>query len=184
MKLYTRTGDDGTTGLYGGQRVEKDSLRVSAYGDIDELNSHLGLARACSLHPQITGMLTELQERLFEAGADLATPHDKNAKADKVERFSESRVAEAEKMIDDACETLPAMKYFILPGGSELSARLHVARTVCRRAERAVLTLSRHETVNPNILIYLNRVSDLLFALARRANQFEETEDIPWRGGR
>lgn len=186
MKLYTRRGDDGGTELFGGQRVPKDSLRVEAYGTVDELNSALGMALSGCRWPELTAILTTLQHRLFELGADLASP-PKAGTAEKAEgkpgsgpRIGAEQVAEAEGMIDGACAPLEPMRNFILPGGSELAARLHVARTVCRRAERLCVALARAEPLDGQVVIYLNRVSDLLFALARRANQLEGVADVPW----
>ena len=175
MKIYTKTGDDGSTGLFGGQRVPKDSLRVEAYGTLDELNSHLGLAVAA---------LLLLQARIFEAGADMATPRAATKSTANVTRIQTEHIAEAEAMIDAAWEKCEPMRTFILPGGSELSARLHVARTVSRRAERLTVALSRSEDLGPDLVIYLNRLSDLLFALARWANVLEGVSDVPWVSGR
>jgi cob(I)alamin adenosyltransferase len=180
MKLYTRTGDDGSTGLFGGKRVSKNSLRIEAIGTVDETNSAIGLARAGSNYPAITNPLIQIQDRLFEIGADLATPLD--AHASNLIRLEESRIAEIETMIDQAVERLPEMKFFILPGGGELAARLHLARSISRRAERAVITLAAEDQITPAIPVYLNRLSDLLFALARRANHNEGLDDVPWMG--
>ena len=193
MKLYTRRGDAGLTDLYGGQRVGKDHLRVEAYGSVDELNSLLGLVlTAAGVEPAISDPLRAIQSRLFEIGADLATPatdcdeegHEKPASGRKrsVPRVGSDAVAELEAWIDAACEPLPAMQHFILPGGSELSARLHVARTVCRRAERHCVALTHHEPIGQQVIIYLNRLSDLLFAMARQANQAAGVDDVPWIG--
>jgi len=184
MKLYTKRGDDGGTDLFGGGRVGKDSPRVEAYGAVDELNSHIGLAVVACGHELIGGVLRALQARLFELGADLATPRVV-AKADKVARIGAGQIAEAEGWIDAAWAPLAPMKNFVLPGGSELAARLHVARAVCRRAERACVALLRSDpTVGGDVLVYLNRLSDLLFALARRANQLDGVEDVPWISSR
>jgi cob(I)alamin adenosyltransferase len=186
MKLYTRTGDDGTTGLNGGQRVAKDGLRVTAYGTVDELNSFVGLARAGCSDEQLGSILSTLQARLFELGADLATPDqatNENASTNEgsVARISDAAILEAENQIDQLCQPLEPMKHFILPGGSELSGHLHVARAVCRRAERDCLALSRQEIIQREVLVYLNRLSDLLFAAARRANQLQGLPDTPWK---
>ncbi|MEX2215237.1 MAG: cob(I)yrinic acid a,c-diamide adenosyltransferase [Phycisphaeraceae bacterium] len=183
MKLYTRIGDDGTTRLFGNQIIEKDAPRVEAYGCVDELNSALGLAAAASTFEPVTTVLTRLQNRLFDVGADLATPR-KTDEADSpasIDRINSNDATELEQMIDAICEPLAPMRNFILPGGSELAARLHLARTICRRAERACVTLSRTEPGLKDVVIFLNRVSDLLFALARRANQLAGVEDVPWR---
>jgi len=183
MKLYTRHGDDGTTGLFGGQRVPKDDPRVEAYGTVDELNSLIGLA-VCSVDDDdnLLAMLESIQHRLFEIGADLSTPRKpaESATQGYVPRIDEDRIVELERWIDRVCEGLSEMKTFILPGGTELAARLHVARAVCRRAERLCVTLSKTEPIGDTVIIYLNRLSDLLFALARRANHRACIADVPW----
>ncbi len=176
MKLYTRTGDDGQTSLHGGTRVEKDCLRVETYGTVDELNSWIGWTRTDCSHPPLSTILEQIQCELFEMGAELAA-------ADHAEsRIDDRHIVALERHIDDVCRELPPMKHFILPGGSVLAARLHVARTVCRRAERLCVRLAREQTVNPRTIIYLNRLSDLLFAMARRANQLAGVDDVPWKG--
>jgi cob(I)alamin adenosyltransferase len=187
MKLYTRQGDAGQTQLFGGQRVRKDDLRVEAYGTVDELNALLGVCLAACTDDEVRDILTRLQHRLFEVGSDLATPPrpDDDDKRDTpsprtVPVITAEQIAQAEGWIDTVCARLPPMRYFILPGGTELSARLHQARTVCRRAERRVVTLAQHEPVNAEVVIYLNRLSDLLFALSRYANHLAGVEDTPW----
>jgi cob(I)alamin adenosyltransferase len=184
MKLYTRTGDDGHTGLFGGQRVEKDALRVEAYGTVDELNATLGLALAAAPHPELGDLLTRLQSRLFDLGSDLACPRPAQEAGDILEgkRINDNDITGLERDIDAVSEALPPMRHFILPGGTELSARLHHARTVCRRAERLCFRLSRNEYVGDHVTVFLNRLSDLLFAMARRANQLNGVEDVPWIG--
>lgn len=184
MKLYTRTGDDGTTALFGGQRVSKDHPRVAAYGTVDELNACLGLAAAAcdadnALHAEFLTIFAELQSRLFDIGADLATPEGDKHEA-KVMRITDEHVREVEKWIDAMEQGNAAMKSFVLPGGSELAARLHLARTVCRRAERMMITLGHNEPVSDGAAVYVNRVSDLLFAMARRANADTNVPDVPW----
>lgn len=185
MPLYTRSGDDGSTGLFGGDRVGKDHPRVEAYGDVDELNACLGLAAAeidRLARPELKRprhILAALQSRLFDLGADLATPEQSKHEA-KVNRISSQHVQEAERWIDEIDSRNHPMRQFILPGGSELAARLHMARTVCRRVERAMVRLARSEPVNDSALIYVNRVSDLLFALARSANGALGVADVPW----
>ncbi len=190
MKLYTKRGDDGGTDLFGGQRVAKDDLRVEAYGTVDELNSTLGLAATACDQTELTAIFTTLQNRLFDLGADLATPTVADdaagggagaAAARKVRRIDQTHIDELERLIDRTCEPLPAMRYFVLPGGTELAARLHVARTVCRRAERLCVRLGRSEPVGTQTIIFLNRLSDLLFAMARRANQLAGVEDVAWK---
>lgn len=169
------------TDLYRGGRVRKDDLRVAAYGDVDELNSHLGLARTGAREKAevaVVEPLETVQSRLFDLGADLATPVDATAEA--VGRIGELEIAEAERWIDAASAAVPPLKAFILPGGSELAARLHVARTVCRRAERSCVALAAVEPIGPDVGVYLNRLSDLLFALARQANAVAGVADVAW----
>lgn len=186
MKLYTRTGDDGHTGLFGGQRVEKDALRVEAYGTVDELNATLGLALAAAPQGELADTLTRLQSRLFDLGSDLACPRPAQYGGDILEgkRISDHDITGLESDIDAVSEALQPMRHFILPGGTELSARLHYARTVCRRAERLCTRLSRNEYVGDHVTVFLNRLSDLLFAMARRANQLNGVDDVPWIGRR
>jgi cob(I)alamin adenosyltransferase len=178
MKIYTKTGDKGTTGLYGGRRVSKDSPRISAYGDVDELNALLGVARSESRHEPIQKVLGEIQAHLFILGAELASPKPDN----KIPVVTASHIDGLERQIDVITESLSPMKNFILPGGSKASAYLHLARTVCRRAERSVVHLSglNQESVSDWVIVYLNRLSDFLFVLARLANQLENIPDIPW----
>lgn len=181
MRIYTRTGDDGETGLYGGQRVNKDHPRVSAYGDVDELNAFLGFCLADGLPPAMEPLLLRVQAELFTLGADLATPDDAPAgAAAKAPRVNEGMAAALEPEIDRWDNDLPPLRQFILPGGDAAAARLHVARAVCRRAERSVVTLTGLEDVNPEIVVYLNRLSDLLFVLARAANHLASVEETPW----
>lgn len=178
MKIYTKTGDKGMTGLYGGGRVSKSSPRIAAYGEIDELNALLGLARAETPHSQLKKTLGEVQATLFTLGAQLASP-----KVDpKIEVITAKHVDGLERQIDVITESLSPLKSFILPGGSKTSAMLHFARTVCRRAERSAVHLTSlpGEAVDHWVLIYINRLSDFLFILARLANQLENIEDIPW----
>lgn len=186
MKLYTRTGDDGMTGLFGGQRVSKDDLRIEACGAVDELNATLGLALVVCRDEHLANILQAIQCRLFEIGADLSTPRSSADVEDMpgALRVEDLHVEELERWIDEVCALLPEMKSFILPGGSELAARLHLARTTCRRAERRCVALNRHGPITPAVMVYLNRLSDLLFALARRANQIEGIADVPWISGR
>jgi len=183
MKLYTKTGDDGTTSLVNGQRVGKDCLRVEACGAIDALSSDIGLAAAACKPTDLLEILRTIQFQLFELNADLMTPSDtgKNQPATASKsRLDPSAIPQIEQTIDTICSTLEPMKWFILPGGSELAARLHVARTTCRLAERRAIALGRAEPISHHGLVYLNRLSDLLFAMARRANKLEGTADIPW----
>lgn len=178
MKIYTKTGDQGTTSLFAGGRVPKSHLRVEAYGTVDELNSHLGLARAQQPGEQTRLWLEQAQNQLFHLGADLATPLD--AKADWITRIDSAAVAWLEATIDQMTADLPALKHFILPGGSLAAAQLHIARTVCRRAERLVVALQAQEPLNDQALPYLNRLSDWLFTLARWENQQAGIAEETW----
>ena len=179
MKIYTKTGDDGTTGLFGGARVRKDDARVEAYGTVDELNSVIGLARAARLPEDVEEVLGAVQEHLFVAGSELATVPGKEEKL-PMPLLGASETALLERAIDALEATLPPLTTFILPGGGLGGAALHQARTVCRRAERATLAASREAPVRPEVLVYLNRLSDLLFVAARRANQAAGVADVPW----
>lgn len=181
MKIYTKTGDGGDTGLFGGGRVPKDHRRVAAYGAVDELNAAIGLARA--LEPAVLedALLQAVQRDLFAIGGQLASPEPaKVAKALVKAALEQGRVAALEAAIDSAESALPRLEGFILPGGTPKAAALHLARTVCRRAERCVVTLSREASLAPVILQYLNRLSDLLFVLARRANAAAGRADVAW----
>jgi cob(I)alamin adenosyltransferase len=178
MKLYTKTGDDGTTGLFGGGRVPKASARVEAYGTVDETNAFLGVARATGLPPAIDATLAPIQEDLFTLGAELACVPGKEGKLGMTP-IGEADIARLERAIDEADGACAPLKSFVLPGGSPQAAALHVARTVCRRAERAVLALD-DAPARSDVVIYLNRLSDLLFALARWANVLAAVPDVPW----
>jgi cob(I)alamin adenosyltransferase len=177
MKIYTKTGDTGTTGLWGGLRVSKDALRIQAYGTVDECNSALGLARASSLPPQLDTLLGQIQAGLFVLGADLASPGE----AASIPRIAEQDVAQLEVAIDHLEAGLEPLRTFILPGGTLAAAHLHLARTIARRAERWVVSLAREEPVNPQVQVYLNRLADLLFVMARAANAVAGVEDTPWQ---
>ncbi|MEQ8786943.1 MAG: cob(I)yrinic acid a,c-diamide adenosyltransferase [Pirellulaceae bacterium] len=179
MKIYTKTGDEGETGLFAGPRVAKDHPRIAAYGEVDELNSVLGLARTEDLPVEMDQRLARIQNELFDLGAELATP--KPAQPGN-ERVTDEVVAALESAIDDYEAALPPLKQFILPGGTPGAAVLHMARSVCRRAERRVVTLMRTpgEAVAGRIVRYLNRLSDLLFVMARAANSAAGYEDIVW----
>jgi cob(I)alamin adenosyltransferase len=181
LKIYTKTGDQGSTGLFGGGRVQKDHPRVEAYGDVDELNAALGLARAIELMPRIDEVLVPLQRDLFAIGALLATP-DRGKMHEQLEkaRVDDARVAELERAIDDCERELEPLRAFILPGGTPKAAALHVARTICRRAERRVVALHREVELPPLVVIYLNRLSDLLFVLARVANVRAGAGEVTW----
>lgn len=179
-RIYTRTGDAGDTGLFGGGRVPKSDVRVAAYGEVDELNAVLGWTVLRVEDPVVRGRLVGIQRDLFAIGSHLATPHHARSRPHLPE-LPRSRPGEFETWMDDAETELGALAWFILPGGSEAGAALHVARTVCRRAERAVVTLARAEDVDPDILVYLNRLSDLFFELARLANLQAGVSETPWR---
>lgn len=179
MKIYTKTGDRGSTSLFGGKRVPKDALRIEAYGTVDELNSHLGIIRALNPLPEIDAVLLALQSSLFTLGADLATPQNK--KSGSIQRVQPNDIRELELMIDRIEATLEPLRAFILPGGSPVAAQLHAARTVCRRAERLTVGLVRKKEVSSHVLIFLNRLSDLLFVLARRSNALANTPEMQWK---
>jgi cob(I)alamin adenosyltransferase len=178
MKIYTRTGDDGTTALFSGGRVSKHHLRVEAYGTVDELNSLLGLVRAHQPLDPIDGWLRQVQTQLFYLGADLATPAD--AKSSHIVRIDPSAITWLEGAIDTMTADLPPLQNIILPGGTLVGAQLHIARTVCRRAERITTLLAEHEDLTPQILPYLNRLSDFLFTLARWENWKAGIADDKW----
>ena len=182
MKIYTKTGDDGTTGLFGGNRVPKNDSRIEAYGELDELNSVLGVALSHDNVPQkISKILRRIQGELFVLGADLATPERKDRKNISIPRVTNREVACLEEEIDEIAEILPELRHFILPGGSALGAVLHLARTVCRRAERRLVHLLNEEPeVGLPPLHYVNRLSDHLFVLARLANKLQGFEETPW----
>jgi cob(I)alamin adenosyltransferase len=182
LKIYTRKGDSGDTSLFGGQRVSKDDLRVQAYGSVDELNSMLGVVVA-SLPPELEdwrGALLEIQSDLFTLGANLATPETGAARPKHIPDLLESRVTALEGWIDKLDEQLTPLRAFILPGGTESAAALHLARNVCRRAERRVVALARCAELEPVMLKYLNRLSDFLFTLARAANARQGIPDSEW----
>ncbi len=181
FRIYTKTGDDGTTGLFGGERVSKDSIRIESYGTVDELNSAIGLARSLGPPPEHDPLLGTIQEQLFVLGADLATPRSQELKKSSLPRVTTAEIVCLERAIDALEDTLPPLKTFILPGGSPCGSALHLARTVCRRAERHVVTL---HGIEPEIgdlpTQYLNRLSDLLFVLARAVNHDLGAAEHPW----
>ncbi len=192
MKIYTKTGDDGTTGLFGGDRVDKHHIRIEAYGTVDELNAVVGVVRSGLImtappsrdrFTEMDAALARIQNELFVLGADLATPSDARP---SVPRVSSQMTTTLEHEIDRFSERLPELTSFVLPGGSETASRLHVARTVCRRAERLVVRAckgspeSSMESLNPEIARYLNRLSDHLFVLARLANHIEDVQAPEW----
>ncbi len=167
MSIVTKTGDKGTSGLFGGQRVSKDSPRLHAYGTVDELNAVIGIIMANAPQTPVSAQLLEIQHLLFRVGADLATPLSTKAKVDRIDATHTKKI---EEWIDAYEKDLPPQTRFILPGGSPGSAYLHFARTVCRRAERWTVALSKEEAINPGVIIFLNRLSDYLFLLARFVN--------------
>lgn len=182
MKIYTKTGDDGTTGLFGGQRVSKSSQRVHVYGTLDELNSILGVARAHNDDPELDALLRGLQDELFVLGADLATPMRPQGDKASTLRLPQGSAAGLEPIIDRCEADLEPLRSFILPGGSPVAAQLHLARAVCRRAERLAVEFHHNEPqINPEALIYLNRLSDLLFVLGRWANHRAGHAETPWK---
>lgn len=175
-KIYTRTGDDGSTGLGDGSRIAKDSIRVEAFGDIDELNSHIGLLLAQDLPHNIQTLMTGIQHDLFDLGGEVCVPGR--------EALTEDYVTRLENQLDTLNADLQPLKEFILPGGGTAASVCHVARTVCRRAERRLVTLAREEPVSAPTLHYLNRLSDLLFVVARYVNQQAGISDVLWQPGR
>ena len=177
--IYTKTGDEGKTGLFGGGRVSKANRRVAAYGEVDELNAVFGWVITQTDDVQLIERLTTMQSDLFSIGAHLATPEGARTHI-HLPALPEERVREMERWIDDAEANLPELKSFILPGGSPGAAALHMARTVARRAERAVVDLAAHESVEPIILVYLNRLSDLVFMLARVENARANVSEPKW----
>jgi cob(I)alamin adenosyltransferase len=183
MKIYTKTGDAGTTGLFGGPRVAKDDPRICAYGSVDELNALLGIARATNLGDRLDAILAPVQHHLFSIGAELATP---NPEEHDLKWNGASHVHEMESAIDALESDLAPLRNFILPGGSTQAAHLHLARTVCRRTEREIVSFSRDRSVSDasHIVIFLNRLSDLLFVMARYANLQAGVIDVPWESPR
>ncbi|MGP0064360.1 MAG: cob(I)yrinic acid a,c-diamide adenosyltransferase [Isosphaeraceae bacterium] len=181
MRIYTKTGDDGFTGLLGPGRVPKDTLRVEAYGTVDELNASLGVARAHGLDPRADRLVAQLQDELFVVGSALADPTTEGPFHKAV---TSQHVVRLESAIDEMEEELAPLTQFILPGGAMAAAQIHLARTVCRRAERLTVALSRqpHEAVPRDLIVYLNRMSDLLFVLARAVNHRAGMADILWKG--
>lgn len=182
FRIYTKTGDDGTTGLFGGTRVQKDDLRIEAYGTVDELNAVIGITLTATLPDNVREELTAISSTLFTLGADLATPLDPPP-AYAIPRIGGDHVTALEQSIDAHDEVLEPLKAFILPGGTPAAAYLHLARTVCRRAERCTVALARREDVGDHVVHYLNRLSDYLFTAARAVNHAASVPDVPWRSG-
>lgn len=180
MKIYTKTGDKGETGLFGGERVSKDSIRIQAYGTIDELNSFIGLAVTEVADDTVKEILQNIQNRLFTIGADLSTLDNEKNKKLNIFRTPKEFYLDIEKAIDHYESKLDELKNFILPGGSKGAALLHICRTITRRAEREVVALNKTVKIGDNIIIFLNRLSDLFFVLARFENTVTGTPDIIW----
>jgi cob(I)alamin adenosyltransferase len=178
-KVYTRTGDDGTTSLGGGRRVPKDSDRIEAYGTVDELNSAIGVALAHGLDADVAGPLQRIQNDLFHLGADLCIVEEDKARV-PAPRIEPRHVDELEKLMDRLTESLSPLENFVLPGGSPGAAALPLTPTICLRAERRVVALSRHEAVGPHTVTYLNRLSDALFVMARSENWRRGVPDVLW----
>ncbi|MCB0755709.1 MAG: cob(I)yrinic acid a,c-diamide adenosyltransferase [Flavobacteriales bacterium] len=179
MKVYTKTGDDGTTGLFGGARVPKHHIRIESYGTIDELNSYIGLVRHRKIDPKSEAILGEVQDRLFTIGSILASDPSKSNLV--VPDLHEADIELLEKEIDRMNETLPEMRSFVLPGGNDTVSFCHIARCVCRRAERLVVLLNEKEPIEPLVGKYLNRLSDYLFVLSRQITKDDHLNEIPWK---
>lgn len=185
MKIYTKTGDKGQTSLYGGTRVPKYNLRIESYGTVDELNAHIGLVKDQKIDETTAETLLKIQNELFTLGAMLATPPEKEVLKSGKERLNIPKITEPEieyleNEIDMMQQTLPPMTHFVLPGGHQTVSFCHIARCVCRRAERLTVQLNDNEPVNELIIIYLNRLSDYLFVLARKLTYANQVEEIPW----
>lgn len=179
IKIYTKTGDDGTTGLFGGTRVPKDHLRIEAYGTVDELNSVLGVAQSCDMPEKLFPVIQRVSGLLLTVGADLATPLNPPPRY-AIPRVTEAEIEWLEQLIDAYEEELEPLKNFILPGGTQAAAYLHLARTVCRRAERCTVALGREEEIGDIVPKFLNRLSDFFFVAARTANAYVGVHDTPW----
>lgn len=185
MKIYTKTGDKGTTALFGGTRVAKDHIRIESYGTVDELNSYIGLIRDQEINPHYKKILIEIQDRLFTVGAILATPPEKEVKKNGELRLKKLGILDSdiellENEIDVMEEALPPMTHFVLPGGHSTVSYCHIARCVCRRAERMAVHLDHNEHVAEIVIMYLNRLSDYLFVLARKLSNDLNAEEVKW----
>lgn len=185
MKIYTKTGDTGTTSLFGGSRVPKHSLRIESYGTVDELNSHIGLIRSQKIDTHSKETLIQIQKKLFTLGSTLATDPKKailksGKERLKIQKVNEESIELLESEMDSMNESLPDLTHFILPGGNNAVSYCHIARTVCRRAERRVTELNEIEPIDPLVVKYLNRLSDFLFVLARKLTKDMEAEEILW----
>lgn len=179
MKIYTKTGDTGTTALYGGKRLSKGDLKIEAYGTIDELNSHLGLVTTFFEEKEYSDLFNQIQSRLFDIGTHLAAETGKKNLI--LPEIPEASITLLEQYIDKMNEKLPELKFFILPGGNRAAAVTHIARTVCRRAERTVVRLAEQEEILPILIQYLNRLSDFLFVLARKFSNDSNEPEIVWK---
>ncbi|MEY4603877.1 MAG: hypothetical protein RIT43_1169 [Bacteroidota bacterium] len=179
MKIYTKKGDTGTTGLIGGTRVSKSSLRIESYGTIDELNSYIGVVRDQSIHQKYSTQLIEIQDRLFTIGSSLASDPEKSNM--KIPDLHESDIQLLESWVDEMDAGLPEMRFFVLPGGHPAVSFCHVARCVCRRAERIIVDLSQNEFVAPLVISYMNRLSDYLFVLSRQLAKDTNAQEQPWK---
>ncbi len=177
MKIYTKTGDKGETSLFGGQRVSKTSIRIETYGTTDELNSFVGLARSHGLSERNEEIAGQIQNDLFVLGADLATPPSKKS---KIDRINPDHYQKLEAWIDQISDELEPLRYFVLPTGTQAASALHVSRTVCRRAERICLLAKETESISDDLIIYLNRLSDLLFVMARFENEQSSVPETKW----
>lgn len=185
MKVYTKTGDKGSTSLYGGTRVAKHHIRIDAYGTVDELNSYLGMVRDQNIDQLYKEQIIAIQHHLFTVGAQLATPQDKEQlKSGKdrlnIDKISDDQISFLERAIDEMDRSIPAMTHFVLPGGHPAVSFCHIARCVCRRAERIISALSEEENIDENVLRYVNRLSDYIFTLGRRAAQQLEVDEVKW----
>jgi cob(I)alamin adenosyltransferase len=185
MKVYTKTGDTGTTALFGGTRVPKDHIRIESYGTVDELNSYIGLIRDQEMNQHYKKILIEIQDRLFTVGAILATPREKEIKKNGELRLQKLGIIESdiellENEIDSMEEALPPMTHFVLPGGHTTVSYCHIARCVCRRAERLAVHLDHNEPIAESVIMYLNRLSDYLFVLARKLSHDLNAEEVKW----
>jgi cob(I)alamin adenosyltransferase len=178
-KIYTKTGDKGTTSLIGGTRLSKDHIKIEAYGSVDELNAWIGVLADAPENKERNAFLKEIQDRLFTIGAELASEPEQNKR--KLPELFETDIEVLEKEMDEYNEVIPTLRAFVLPGGHPLVSFAHVARTVCRRSERQVITLSHNEDVNPLIIKYLNRLSDYLFVLSRKITQEQNAPEIAWK---
>jgi cob(I)alamin adenosyltransferase len=185
MKIYTKTGDTGTTALFGGTRVPKHHIRIESYGTVDELNSYIGLIRDQEIDTRTSDILIHIQNKLFTVGAILATPPEKEILKNGKERLNISKISEEEIAVletemDDMNAVLPPMTHFVLPGGHTTVSYCHIARCVCRRAERVTTLLHEEESIDPRVLKYLNRLSDYLFVLARKLSYDLQADEVKW----